>query len=320
MVIHIALFLINDRLCLEKYRLCTTGLYLGGLHSLQHAPQIGLTHLVTVLPSLNVLQESPDFLHPLDKRYKRLHVKLDDADHANLLLHLPSASAFIQSALYGGGKVLVHCAAGISRSATVVMAYLMETEQLTPEEALQAVRQHAPWVDPNPGFKHQLTLFAAMGHKLDPEYEPYRAMLLAQQRQLATLNTRPLPKQSKSGDWVCKQCSRLLVTADRVINSQRGDADGASHQAQQCILVKPQRWMGASMSSASGGTGSSIVCPNCGTTVGVFEWGSYPVSGIADLHTPAGIQHPLPSLFFTVIEQHQAHASSLDPFSHSSDT
>ena len=77
------------------------------------------------------------------------------------------------------------------------MAYLMKTEQLTPEEALTAVRQHAPWVDPNPGFKHQLTLFASMGHKLDPDYEPYRAMLLAQQRQLATLNTRPLPKESK---------------------------------------------------------------------------------------------------------------------------
>ncbi len=72
----------------------------------------------TVLPSLNVLQESPEFQHTLDKCYKRLHVKLDDADHANLLLYLPSATAFIESALYGRGKVLVHCAAGISRSAT----------------------------------------------------------------------------------------------------------------------------------------------------------------------------------------------------------
>ena len=71
-----------------------------------------------MLPSLNVLQESPEFQHTLNKRYTRLHVKLDDADYANLLLHLPSASAFIQSALYDGGKVLVHCAAGISRSAT----------------------------------------------------------------------------------------------------------------------------------------------------------------------------------------------------------
>ncbi|DBB13555.1 TPA: hypothetical protein ACH3X3_000589 [Trebouxia sp. C0006] len=201
------------------------------------------------------------------------------------------------------------------------MAYLMKTEQLTPEEALKAVRQHAPWVDPNPGFKHQLALFAAMGHKLDPDYEPYRAMLLAQQRQLATLNTRPLPKQSKSGDWVCKQCHRLLVTADSVVNSQHGDVDGGLHQAQQCILVKPQRWMGGSMSSASGSTGSNIVCPK--TMVGVFQWGSQPVSGIADLHTPDGLHYPLPSLFSKVIEQHQtsaAHANSVDPFGHTSDT
>lgn len=71
----------------------------------------------------------------------------------------------------------------------------MITEHMTSQEALRAVRQKAPWADPNPGFKHQLDLFAAMGHKLDAGYEPYQAMLLSQQRQLATLNTRPLPKQ-----------------------------------------------------------------------------------------------------------------------------
>ncbi len=100
------------------------------------------------------------------------------------------------------------------------MAYLMKTEQLTPEEALKAVRQHAPWVDPNPGFKHQLALFAAMGHKLDPDYEPYRAMLLAQQRQLATLNTRPLPKQSKVlCVCVCSVQSALSCDADTPLYS-----------------------------------------------------------------------------------------------------
>ena len=73
----------------------------------------------------------------------------------------------------------------------------MVTEHMTPEAALQAVRQQAPWVDPNPGFMHQLTLFAEMSHTLDPSHGPYQAMLLSQQRQLATLNTRPLPKHCK---------------------------------------------------------------------------------------------------------------------------
>lgn len=73
----------------------------------------------------------------------------------------------------------------------------MVTEHMTPDEALQSLQQRAPWVQPNPGFMHQLALFAVMGHKVDPSYGPYRAMLLTQQRLLATLNTRPLPKHGK---------------------------------------------------------------------------------------------------------------------------
>ena len=51
--------------------------------------------------------------------YRRLHIALDDVSHANLLPHLPKAVHFIARALEGGGRVMVHCAAGISRSATV---------------------------------------------------------------------------------------------------------------------------------------------------------------------------------------------------------
>ena len=51
--------------------------------------------------------------------YRRLHISLDDVSHANLLPHLPKAVQFIAQALQGGGRVMVHCAAGISRSATV---------------------------------------------------------------------------------------------------------------------------------------------------------------------------------------------------------
>ena len=51
--------------------------------------------------------------------YRRLHIALDDVSHANLLPHLPKAVQFIAQALQGGGRVMVHCAAGMSRSATV---------------------------------------------------------------------------------------------------------------------------------------------------------------------------------------------------------
>lgn len=51
--------------------------------------------------------------------------------------------------------MLVHCARGISRSATLVLAYLMLREGLTLVEALEAVRRHRN-ILPNAGFLNQL--------------------------------------------------------------------------------------------------------------------------------------------------------------------
>lgn len=45
---------------------------------------------------------------------------------------------------------------GISRSTTVVMAYLIATSQMTPHEALAAVRAKRAIVRPNRGFMSQL--------------------------------------------------------------------------------------------------------------------------------------------------------------------
>lgn len=52
-------------------------------------------------------------------------------------------------------KVLVHCVVGISRSATLVLAYLMLHQQMSLRQAVITVRQHR-WVFPNRGFLCQL--------------------------------------------------------------------------------------------------------------------------------------------------------------------
>ncbi len=53
------------------------------------------------------------------------------------------------------GKVLVHCAMGLSRSASLVLAYLMIHEGMTLGEAIKAVAQHRN-ICPNSGFMEQL--------------------------------------------------------------------------------------------------------------------------------------------------------------------
>ena len=53
------------------------------------------------------------------------------------------------------GKVLVHCREGVSRSASIVIAYLMIRHQYTVENAIKEVITHR-WIRPNPNFQRQL--------------------------------------------------------------------------------------------------------------------------------------------------------------------
>ncbi|XP_067286613.1 dual specificity protein phosphatase 13B-like isoform X1 [Pseudorasbora parva] len=67
-----------------------------------------------------------------------------------------TAAKFIKSAMSTpGGKVLVHCAMGLSRSSSLVLAYLMIHEDMTLVEAIKAVAQHRN-ICPNSGFMEQL--------------------------------------------------------------------------------------------------------------------------------------------------------------------
>lgn len=63
-----------------------------------------------------------------------------------------------------GGKVLVHCHAGRSRSATVCLAYLMRTCHLSLDAAYEHVRTRREVIDPNLNFMQQLQDY---GHRID---------------------------------------------------------------------------------------------------------------------------------------------------------
>lgn len=63
--------------------------------------------------------------------------------------------------MLAGGAVLVHCAQGVSRSATLVAGYLMWRERLGCDAAVAVVRATRPIADPNDGFVLQLREFEA---------------------------------------------------------------------------------------------------------------------------------------------------------------
>lgn len=56
--------------------------------------------------------------------------------------------------------MLVHCYAGVSRSATLLLAYMIASERMTPKQALARLKEARPAAQPNFGFMRQLEAYA----------------------------------------------------------------------------------------------------------------------------------------------------------------
>lgn len=81
---------------------------------------------------------------------------IDDSLDQNLIAYLPSAMAFIDEVLGQGGRVLVHCAAGISRSAAVCIAWVMKHHRWDYRTAHSFVKSCRRKVHPNDNFAQVL--------------------------------------------------------------------------------------------------------------------------------------------------------------------
>lgn len=89
---------------------------------------------------------------------EKVYDGFEDAHGVVLTEYIPLVFDTMESALAGdpAARVLVHCAAGVSRSGAMVVAYLMYTYDLDVDEALARVRKARPCVRPNNSFARQL--------------------------------------------------------------------------------------------------------------------------------------------------------------------
>lgn len=98
-----------------------------------------------------------------ERMYKRLginhyHFYLHDLPDAPIGLILNRTFTLINEEIERGGRVLVHCRAGISRSVTVAAAYMMRKNRMTATQAIEQIRVVRPVAWPNHGFRRTLSL------------------------------------------------------------------------------------------------------------------------------------------------------------------
>ena len=98
-------------------------------------------------------------------KYKRISVQ--DTDSQELSYYFQEAFTFIEEARQRHSVVLIHCHAGVSRSATFTIAYLMFHFGMSVQDAYQFVKEKCPAISPNHNFMGQLIQFE-MGLSSNP--------------------------------------------------------------------------------------------------------------------------------------------------------
>ena len=126
------------------------------------------------------------------------HIKLGDEPNSCLHASFPDAIRFIVDATGAGGRVFVHCNLGQSRSATIVIAYLMYTRKWTLDDAYNFVREQRPVIHPNEGFMCQLSNFEkALFGKRITKVESYGFKLVCLKQKIKEDIPAAEPKEQK---------------------------------------------------------------------------------------------------------------------------
>lgn len=103
---------------------------------------------------VNVTESKSSYPPPPEVEY--IHIPISDSPVAALSRHFDEVADKIQLTAAHGGRTLVHCNAGVSRSTALCMAYLMKHHGVTLLEAHRWVKTCRPLARPNEGFWKQL--------------------------------------------------------------------------------------------------------------------------------------------------------------------
>ena len=160
-------------------------------HCREVLEECGVTYVLNVTATCpNFYEEEKGFV------YKRIAVS--DTSTEKLSQHFTEAFEFIELARKEQSGLLIHCRAGMSRSVTFTIAYIMRHFSLPMQAAYQYVKERRPASSPNLNFMGQLVAFENGGVGGALQLEDYRPSL-SQERSTTLVQRRRRPWRRKRG-------------------------------------------------------------------------------------------------------------------------
>ena len=136
----------------------TETIYLGNIDAAfnkKKLKQLGIKKVLTIMSAFGNHYSPHEFIHK--------SIDVDDDFRTNIICHFKECISFIE----GKDKIFIHCAAGMSRSPTIVIAYIMWKRKLRLNEAIKFVKEKRSIISPNDNFMNQLKIFEELLIKND---------------------------------------------------------------------------------------------------------------------------------------------------------
>lgn len=301
------------------------GIHVGGLQPIIDHISLKAEYNITHILSVIKFQVIPEYL--IRKSYTLKNIPIDDDDTTDILQYINETNRFIDSCLFPDeteydprkadfkkkpqrGAIYIHCHAGVSRSITFAVAYLMYRYGFNLKTALHAVKRRRPSSQPNENFMAQLKIYEKMGsHYVDENHQLYKQWRLSNSVKLDPTGDEILEndetfkqdEEKKLSEMTeeelsqvfiirCKKCRQKLASSISLINHKppsRESSEGhfirraagsrriidIQKSQDQCshYFVEPLNWMKEELQGKQELEGK-FSCPTCDSKVGGYNW------------------------------------------------